>query len=70
MTDQIEEKQESKTKEKWKITRFYGGKKVTVLKEDVGYKEAKLYADRIFLDRLVYEKLTAEFTTNNLNQLI
>ena len=41
MTDQIEEKQESKTREKWTISSYYGGKKVTVLKCDPGYEEAK-----------------------------
>jgi len=59
MTDQIKEKQESKTKEKWKISTYYGGKKVTVLKEDIGFKEAKKYADRVYLDQMAYEKSMA-----------
>jgi len=70
MTDQIEEKQESKTREKWTISSYYGGKKVTVLKCDPGYKEAKKYADRVYLDQIAYEKTMAGTSPNNLNQFI
>ncbi len=45
------------TKGKWVRTTFYSGRRVTVLKENIGYEEARKYARNAYLDRMKWENL-------------
>ena len=70
MNDPAGEKKESKTKTKWAMTTYYGGKSSIALKYDPGYVEAVRYAERTYLDQMAYEKMLAGASPKSLNQLL